>query len=355
VSEQTRACEPAVVDPVQAGSVQQARGVARPRSRRDLLKSALVLPLLVACARSGASAQPSAGAWSFEDDRGVTASRPSCPQRIVGHVGSAAALWDYGIRVIGTFGPRRRDDGVKNPLLGDVEIDALQSVGDVWGDFDVEKLAALRPDLIVSTTYDPSTLWYVPANVAERVGQVAPTVGINVVGPPVTEPISRFEALASSLGADLSAPPVVDARRRFERASEALKAAIGEKPGLRALAIGTKRESLHVAKPADYPDLLYFQQLGLEIVAPTNPEPFWQQLSWEQATRYPADLILHDVRPQSLTSAQLAEIPTWNEHPAVKAGQVGAWRVEAAYSHKGFATVLEDLTETVRRCRADVV
>jgi iron complex transport system substrate-binding protein len=229
------------------------------------------------------------------------------------------------------------------------------SAGEVWGDFDVEKLAALRPDLIVSTMYDPSTLWYVPANVADRVGQVAPTVGINVVGAPVTEPISRFEALATSLGADLTAPAVVEVRQRFERASDALRAAIAEKPGLRALAVGTKRESLHVAKPADYPDLLYFQQLGLDIVAPTNPEPFWQQLSWEQATRYSADLILHDVRPQSLSPAQLAEIPTWNEHPAVKAGQVGAWRVEAAYSHKGFAAVLEGLAETVRRSRADVV
>lgn len=161
--------------------------------------------------------------------------------------------------------------------------------------------------------------------------------------------------MSTSRRADLSASPVVEARQGFERASETLRAALAEKPGPRAIAVGTKRESLHVAEPADYPDLLYFQQLGLNVVVPTNAEPFWEQLSWEQATRYPADLILHDVRPQSLTPAQLQEIPTWREMPAVKAGQLGAWRVEAAYSHKGFAAILEDLAETVRRCRADVV
>ena len=315
----------------------------------------MALPLLVACGGSARSSTTSEGGWSFEDDRGVTASQPSRPQRIVAHVGAAAALWDYGIKVVGTFGPRQRTDGQKNPLLGDVEIDGLPSFGDVWGEFDVEKLAGLRPDLLVSTMYDASTLWYVPAGVADRVAQVTPTVGIQVVGPPITGPISRFEALAASLGADLNAVSVSEARQRFDRAGDALKAATAEKPGLRAIAVGTKRESLHVAKPAGHGDLAYFQQLGLDFVTPTTSEQFWEQLSWEQATRYPADLILHDVRPQSLTPAQLQEIPTWNELPAVKAGQLGGWRVESTLSHKGFAAILEELAETIRRCRADVV
>jgi iron complex transport system substrate-binding protein len=324
-------------------------------TRRDVLKTLLAAPLLAACGGAGPSATSSGPAWSFEDDRGVMARQSARPQRIVAHIGSAAALWDYGIKVIGTFGPRQRADGQKNPLLGDVESDGLPSVGEVWGDFDVERYAALRPDLLVSSMYDDSTLWYVPAESADRIAQVAPSVGLKVVGAPVTEPIARFASLAESLGADMQAAPVVEARQRFERASEALKAAVAEKPGLRVLALAANRTSLHVAKPADKPDLLYFQQLGMEIVSPTTAEQFWEQLSWEQATRYPADLILHDVRPQSLTLEQLREVPTWQQMPAVKAGQVGAWRVESPYSHQGFTAILEDLTETVRRCRADVV
>jgi hypothetical protein len=41
--------------------------------------------------------------------------------------------------------------------------------------------------------------------------------------------------------------------------------------------------------------------------------------------------------------------------PAVKAGQVAPHQAEAAFSRLRFAMILEELTEHVRRSRADVV
>src|SRR5687767_7092348 len=96
--------------------VSSTLGNRRLMTRRALLMGALAVPLLVACARAGGATDAPGIPWSFEDDRGVTATAPSRPQRIVAHVGSAAVLWDHGIRVVGTFGPRGRPDGSRNPL-----------------------------------------------------------------------------------------------------------------------------------------------------------------------------------------------------------------------------------------------
>ncbi len=78
---------------------------------------------------------------------------------------------------------------------------------------------------------------------------------------------------------------------------------------------------------------------------------YYETLSWEQAGRYQADLILHDTRPFILQPDQL----TWAALPAVRAGQVGRWSAEARLSAQGFAAVLEDLAATVTPARDDVV
>ena len=90
-------------------------------------------------------------------------------------------------------------------------------------------------------------------------------------------------------------------------------------------------------------DLLEFRRLGLDLVQPQEPNGVWESLSWEQATRYPADLVLADNRANVLTPAQLNEIPTWRELPAVRAGQVGPWQAEARLTFDGFAGILDEL------------
>jgi iron complex transport system substrate-binding protein len=294
--------------------------------------------------------------WTFTDDRGKTVSLPKRPLRIVAQSDAAAALWDLGIKVVGVFGPQHRPDGSKDPEIGNVDLNAVTSVGEKWGEIDLEKLAALRPDLIVSTMWQPPDLWYVQPEVAAKVEAIAPTIGINVAQKSITVPAQRFADLAGALGADLNAPAVAAAKQRFEKASAELKATIAAKPGLKVLAAAGSLETFWVANPPYYADLLYFKELGLDIVVPSTPQQFTESLSWEQALRYPADLILYDNRSHVVQRTELAEkVPTWSMLPAVKAGQVSPWHAVPSYSYQGFTPILEQLTEIVRKARTDVV
>lgn len=79
-------------------------------------------------------------------------------------------------------------------------------------------------------------------------------------------------------------------------------------------------------------------------------------LSWENADRYPADLILHDGRSYSLQPDVLAaDYPTWATLPAVQAGQIHTWNAETVLSHRGFAEAVAALADTITTTRADVV
>lgn len=335
-----------------------------------LLASILSLVIVAGCAAAPKTTSPSSptptakeaaapqttGPWEFTDDRGNTVSLPQRPVRIVAQSNAAAALWDLGIKVVGVFGPQRKADGSNDPEVGSVDLRAVTSVGEKWGELDLEKLAALRPDLIVTTMWLPPDLWYIAPDVAPKVAAIAPTIGINVAQQPISVPMKRFEALAQSLGADLDAPEIATARQRFEKAGADLKTAIAEKPGLKVMFAAGSLETLWVANPPYYADLLYFKELGLDVVVPEKPNQFTEALSWEQALRYPADLMLYDVRSHVVQPQQLAEkIPTWSMQPAVKAGQVAPWHAVPAYSYKGFTGIIEDLTATIRKVRADVV
>ena len=148
------------------------------------------------------------------------------------------------MRPVGIFGPQTLPDGRKSPLAGDVDLSAVRSVGQAYGELDLEVLAALRPELIVSTKYVAPTLWYIPDTIALQVEQIAPTVAISVVQRPVSVPIARFEALAAALGADVAAPPVVAARKRLEAATAAFTTAVAARPGLKVLVVaGSRRRS----------------------------------------------------------------------------------------------------------------
>lgn len=163
-----------------------------------------------------------------------------------------------------------------------------------------------------------------------------------------------FEELAQALGADLSAPEYLDAIANFETVEADLKAAIAEKPGLNVLVIAPDLAQVYVATPDWMVDLNYFRSLGLDLVTHTT-DNFLDLLSWEQINRYPADLILVDARNVQLQADELAvEVPTWNALPAVQAGQVGAWYAAAPFSRKRLIPIMQELTELIRRCRANV-
>jgi iron complex transport system substrate-binding protein len=339
--------------------MQTISAATRRLTRRRLLVAGAAVVASGRLAGDDAAAQSgtpvAAGGWSFTDDHGTTVSLPERPERIVAYVGSAATLWDYGIRPVGVFGSLLREDGSKTPLAGNVDPDAIAWLGEGGSELDLEALVALQPELIVAPTYSPDVpgdLWWLEPDVAEQATRIAPAVAISVFETPVTASLARFEELAVALGADLEAPGIIAARERFAEASDAVRQAAAKKPDLRVLVISAWPEAIYVANPQAASDLLYFQELGVNLVAPDNPDSYWEELSWEQALRYSADLILLDERDGGFTAHNLDEAPrTLAAHPAVKAGQVGNWYTEFVLSYDAFAAILEELAEAMRESK----
>ncbi|MEU8176412.1 ABC transporter substrate-binding protein [Microbispora hainanensis] len=337
------------------------RNLNSPMSRRGLFAAggAAVLTLaLAACGSSDpapSSAGQSAKSWSFADDRKETVTAAAVPSRVVAFTGTAAALVDYGLqdKIVGVFGETKRDDGSPDPQAGDLDVNKVTILGNVWGEFNIEKYAALRPELLVTHMYDPGALWYVPDESKDKIVKLAPSVAISVARVPMTEPIERYAALAESLGADLGAPKVADAKARFEAAAESVRKAVADNPGIKVLAASGSPDVLYVSNPEVNTDLMYFAQLGVDVVKPDKPGDggYYENLSWENADKYDADLILLDNRSTALQPKDLTSKPSWAKLPAVKAGQIVGWDPVPRFSYAGAAPILENLATAIRNAK----
>jgi iron complex transport system substrate-binding protein len=337
-----------------------------PLSRRRLLAAggaAAAGALLTACGSSGgpgsrtapAAAPSGAAPWSFTDDRGTRVTARSVPSRIVAFTGTAAALADFGLerRIVGVFGETKRADGTADPQAGELDVDRVEILGNAWGQFNIEKYAALRPDLLVTHMYDPGALWYVPDESKDKILGLAPSVAVSVAKVPLPEPIQRYAALAESLGADLKSARVTQAKARFEAAAESLRQAARASGGLRVMAASGSPDLLYVSNPKVSADLMYFAELGVDLVVPrkTDGGDYFESLSWEKADTYDADLILLDARSTALQPKELAAKPAWSRLPAVRAGQVTAWDAVPRFSYAGAAPLLENLAAAIRKSR----
>ncbi|MGW2547603.1 ABC transporter substrate-binding protein, partial [Kitasatospora sp. NPDC001574] len=293
--------------------------------------------------------------WSFTDDRKKAVTAKGTPKRIVAFTGTAAALHDFGLdaQLVGVFGETKLANGKADPAAGNLDVDRVTIVGNAWGEFGIEKYAALRPDLLVTHMYDPDALWYVPDESRDKILALAPSVAITTARAPLPEPVKRYAELAASLGADLDAKRVTEAKARFEAAAETLRQAAKAAGGLKVMAASGSADLFYVSNPGVGSDLMYFRELGIDFVVPDSLDPagYFEGLSWENAGKYQADLILLDNRTTALQPADLAAKPAWSALPAVKAGQVAPWDAVPRFSWLGAAPLLENLAKAVQGAR----
>jgi iron complex transport system substrate-binding protein len=277
------------------------------------------------------SAAPAAQGWTFTDDRGKKLDQPKRPSRIVAQVSAAAALWDFGVRPVGVFGPHKLANGAKDPQAGNVDITKVEGLGNVWDEFNVEKYISLQPDLLVSGMYVKDALWYVPEKSKETIEQVAPTAGIMLTRRTATQVIGKYEELAASLGADMTGVP--EAKARMQAATKEL----AQFKDLKILLMSGGPDSMWVVNPPEYPDITHLVDAGLDVVTPSKVDQggFFQTLSWENADEYDADVILYDTRTQSLKLDEMMKKPTFAQLPAVKAGRLYPWRAGVPFSYQG--------------------
>ncbi|WP_194908631.1 ABC transporter substrate-binding protein [Catenulispora rubra] len=330
-------------------------------SRRGVLagvSGGALAAALTACGSGSSSASGSAGSsgsWSFTDDRKTTVKLSSAPTRVVAFTGTAAALVDFGLdqQIVGVFGETTQPDGKPTAQAGDLNVGKVTVLGNAWGEFNVEKYAALNPQLLVTHMYEPGALWYVPNESKDQIAKLAPSVAINVARASLPTPIQRYADLAQSLGADLSAKKVTDGKARFQAASETLRSAAKAAGGLKVLAASGSPDVFYASNPKIASDLMYFAELGVEFIVPTKLDTgdYFESLSWENADKYAADLILLDSRSTALQPKALASKPSWNALPAVKAGQVAPWDAVPRFSWTGSAPLLENLAKAIQTCK----
>ncbi|MDO9377997.1 MAG: ABC transporter substrate-binding protein [Nocardioidaceae bacterium] len=307
-----------------------------PVRRRSFLLGGLATAAVLAVPACGSSASDDAsgavadGPWSFTDDRGETVELDTTPRRIVGLGDAVAALWDFGVEPVGTFGVLSIQD---DEQFTGFDLEGVTEVGTTYGEIDAEKLAALKPDLIVTHVY-PEELGgsvegvllygFKDEKQIETLSKIAPIVAIEMGGS-AKDVVVRNSELAESLGADLASESNAEKKKAFDEAATTLTEA--SRSGLSVLALaGYESEGLYVAQSAADPNLAYFADLGVVYPDVDDSEYYWDLLSWENADTYQTDIVLYSLR--AMDGDALQQQPTFAELPAARAGQVHAWKYE---------------------------
>jgi iron complex transport system substrate-binding protein len=305
------------------------------------LRPVSVVALMLA-APTLASAEP----WSFTDSSGKTVALDEIPTRIIAHQDAAAGLIPLGIRPVGIYADSPVADA---KALQGLDLSGIEIIGQAWGEVDIEKAAALEPDLIIAEYWPVSKEWsggndltgpQSPfASLAEITGV---TVGESIIGI-----VEDYEELAASLGAAPSEAATSD-KAKFEAARDAFIAANEAKPNLTALAVWAGADALYVATPVGSSELTDFRNWGLDVITPDNIDEhgYFENLSWENADKYQTDLILVDNRSAATMETALAQ-PTWTTMKAAAAGAVTDWPAYWLRNYGAYAAELDKLTAAI--------
>jgi len=291
--------------------------------------------------------------WTFTDDLGVTVTLDEPPTRVAALSDVAYSLMNYGVEPVAIFGY----SGITNDVrFDDLDTSGIAEVGAVYGEINLEALAAADPDLIVTNQYpvdqagtiDESAPRYGFADTAQQaaVAEIAPIVTIAMRGT-ARDVIDRTTELSVALGA--SDGIVATAREDFATASADLASA-GER-GIEVVVLYAEPANVYVAKAPDDPSLRMYADLGVDLADPGGDDYYWSVLSWEQFPSIAADVVLYSER--GLLPDDLAENAVFAATPAAAAGQVHPWvfagmdyASSAAYMNElaGFLDTAEDVS-----------
>lgn len=317
----------------------------------------LATTLLAACGSSSASDDDAEGSgpWSFTSGDGKTVKLDETPKRIIASGAEAAALMSFGIKPVGIYatGPVTDD-----PNLKDLDLSGIEILGETWGEIDVEKAASLKPDLIVADWWPAekaySGLEEGAKAASKKILDLAPIVGVSQ-GDSIEQLAEGYEELAGSLGADVDDPEIAKDKKAFQAALADFKKAVADKPGLSVLAVSPADDLLYVANPKYAPELLDFQDWGLDVINPDKPDkgfPYWENLSWENADKYQPDLLLIDDRAYDSTVKQGEKQPTWSNIKAAKAKAYVPWPAYWMHTYGDYAEQLAQLTAAIQKADA---
>ncbi|MEK6309168.1 MAG: ABC transporter substrate-binding protein [Curtobacterium sp.] len=317
------------------------------RSPRALVLAAVVACALALAGCSGTSGQDTApdgggggggrgsAAWSLRDATGTTIRLDHRPERVVALDDLALSMVRYGLHPVGTFGRLRvaqddRWDGLDTDGIADVgSANATDGAGDGSDGIDVDRVAALHPDLIVTTIAPVDSSGALPsghvgtgiadAEQQRELAEIAPVAEVRWGGDGA-EVVRDVTDLARSLGAEQS---VVDAAEaEFDDASKALEAATRDHD-VRLTAVYADHDGVYVARPDDVPALQLWASHGADLTVPGPTGYAWGVYSWPNAGKVRGDVLL--LSDQGYQVDDLVQQPTFADQPALVAGQVYPW------------------------------
>ena len=319
------------------------------------LVAAVALLVPAACGSSDSDGGSSdKQAFSFTDDLGTKIELEEMPDRLVVQSSMAAALSDLGLgdKIVGVFGPLKADGDAAQ--VAGLDVDSVEDVtgGGEYGDVDVEKVAALKPDLVITSQYLAPDLWYVNSASATAIKKLAPILVVDFDGKTLPELLDGTERAAKALGADLDSSKVKASHEAFDAAGERVKQ-IATKLGDRTILAGSGSTDLfYVSNPKVSPDLSYWvDQLGLPITIPDNPDEggYFESLSWEKADKYPADIFLYDDRVGAAGLKQLENEKVFGTLEAAKNKAYVPWSSVAPPSYQAYADLMDRLADDLNQ------
>ena len=257
------------------------------------------------------------------------------PETLVMDCYAYSSLHEYGLEPDALFGFECDNEA----LMGNADIEGIETVGQD-AEIDLEELAELRPDAIIGNGNADGWSWF-EDDVNAQLTRVAPFVPLPSEGS-IDEKIADTREIADFFGADVEAENIVAADEDYEAAKEAFSEAVEGKDYNFLLASPTK-EMLYTGVGFAQADLL--EELGANIVGPDAPAEGnpWGQVAWEDASTYPADVILvENFDPEAPFAAEL-----WDDLPAVKADQLSTWSSKGALTSRTYADWLQDLADKV--------
>lgn len=310
-------------------------------NRRILFPALLAITALVvtSCASASAPASTSDG-----DDHGVTFAHPTedlevsleaQPETIVMDCYAYSSMHEYGIEPDALFGY----DCENSFVMGDIDTSGIERVGQD-GEIDIEKVAALRPDVVVGHGSAEGFTWF-DEEVNAQLTRVAPFIPLPVTET-IDEGIAATRDIAEFLGADVGSDAVAASDDGLSAAKDAFRDVV-DGTDLRIMLASPTKEMLYTAVGSPQADLL--EDLGATIIGVPEPESGnpWGQAAWEEASSYDADIIL--VEGYSDDYWFTSEL--WEALPAVEAGQLGNWGSKGAATSSAYAAWLTELTELV--------
>ncbi|HEU0163554.1 MAG TPA: ABC transporter substrate-binding protein [Thermomicrobiales bacterium] len=327
-------------------------------TRRTLVGTSIGTLAGLSVSRALASGTPPAVAspaspWTYEDVLGKKVSLPVRPSRIAANLVTAAALWDLGIRVVAVFDSTASAYPDGNHIAwGNIDASAVTNVGDVDGNILPETLLTVRPDVILTLTFDrtdPSQINGVPGDLADAIERIAPVLVVTDMDSTEIQ-LQRLVDLGAGLGADLEAAAIVESKAAYEAKVDEFRAVVTEKRDLTVLFIDFDPGELYVGGPRGVSELQFLDNLGLPFANAESDAAgeFWETLSAEQALKYPADVIYNDVYSGLRTEEELQTVAVYAAMPAIAAGQLGQWQRDFPVSYAGVADFLEVVLATLR-------